>query len=280
MKEEFITGDQWLYYKFYCGKRTADAFLIEVIKPLTEKLIQENNIDKWFFIRYTDPNYHLRVRFHCPDTSKIGVVIDAIKNAIAYYTQNDLIWKVQTDTYKRELKRYGTNTINLAEELFYHDSVACISALDKIEDDTLLFLFSLQSIDDLLTHFDFDLKQKIELTKRNKTLFRNEFNTDKHLSKQLNKKYQGLRTQIEHFLTDKKIDVLDTILNQKNKQLKNIAITCNAFKNNNELEIPLDALLSSYIHMMINRQFRDKQRLFELVCYDFLFRYYNTINYK
>ncbi|MCL2738922.1 MAG: hypothetical protein FWE30_05695, partial [Bacteroidales bacterium] len=36
----------------------------------------------------------------------------------------------------------------------------------------------------------------------------------------------------------------------------------------------LNALLSSYTHMMMNRWFRSKQRMHEAVVYDFLLKYY------
>ena len=35
-------------------------------------------------------------------------------------------------------------------------------------------------------------------------------------------------------------------------------------------------LMGSYIHMLINRLFKSKQRLHEMVIYDFLFRYYKS----
>jgi len=41
-----------------------------------------------------------------------------------------------------------------------------------------------------------------------------------------------------------------------------------------ELQIPLQALLTSIIHMSMNRWFRTKNRLYEMVIYEFLSRYY------
>ena len=46
MKRTFILGDEWLYYKLYCGKRTADTVFVDCIKPLTEKLLNDNLIDQ------------------------------------------------------------------------------------------------------------------------------------------------------------------------------------------------------------------------------------------
>ena len=64
MKRSFMPGDEWLYFKIYTGTKTADAILTNIIKPITEKLIKNNIIDQWFFIRYNDPKNHLRIRFH------------------------------------------------------------------------------------------------------------------------------------------------------------------------------------------------------------------------
>ena len=58
------------------------------------------------------------------------------------------------------------------------------------------------------------------------------------------------------------------MLSDKRKSLK-------ALKKGIRSNLKKDDLLSSYIHMMINRLFRDKQRLHELVCYDSLHKYYN-----
>jgi thiopeptide-type bacteriocin biosynthesis protein len=280
MQSKFILGDEWIYYKLYCGKKTADTILVEIIKPLVEKLLKENTIDKWFFIRYNDPHNHLRIRFHCNDISKIGLVIDAFNKAITYNVNNDFIWKLETATYLRELKRYGKNTITESERLFFYDSIACINALILIEDDELLFLFVLKSIDAFLTIFEYDLKAKISFAKQNSNYFKKEFNADKYLSKQLNVKYQKLRKKVESFMALRESEDYDSlleILSIKNKNIEPIKNHILQLHRNNTLKVSLDSLLSSYIHMTVNRQFRDKQRLFELLCYDFLFRYYNSI---
>ena len=66
---------------------------------------------------------------------------------------------------------------------------------------------------------------------------------------------------------------LINLLNTNKEQLEIVKKTI--LKNELQQNIDLNNLLSSYIHMMVNRLFRDKQRLHELVCYDNLYRYYN-----
>ena len=274
MKRTFIIGDEWLYYKIYCGNRTCDTILTDVFKPLAESLLKEKIIDKWFFIRYADPQNHLRVRFHCPDISKLCHVIEKFKETIEFYVESDLIWNIQIETYQRELERYGKNNIIESEELFYIDSEACVNALNLINDDDVLFLFALKSIDSLLSTFEYNIEEKKSFTKINKETFRKEFSADKKLTKQLNVKYQLLRNELEHLMSTNLNDIyapLVDILSVKENMMKPLTTKINTLNHK---------LLSSYIHMMVNRFFRDKQRLHELVCYDFLNRYYNTINAK
>lgn len=38
----------------------------------------------------------------------------------------------------------------------------------------------------------------------------------------------------------------------------------------------MEELLKSYLHMMLNRLFRSKNRKYELLIYDFMFRYYKA----
>lgn len=280
VKSKFILGDEWLYYKLYCGKRTADTVLASIIKPLTEKLIEDSIITQWFFIRYFDQNNHLRIRFHCPETENLHPLIKNVNLALKHFVESDLIWKVQTDTYQRELKRYGKTTIEKAETLFYYDSVTCVKALSLINnDDETLFLFGLKLIDDLLGCFEYDLRQKRNFIAFNRNLFMDEFNVESKTTKQLNKKYQLLRKKVEEvmmngFRAGKKLDLM---LSEKVEQIHPVANELLCMNKKGALEVSLQNLLSSYVHMMVNRMFRDKQRLFELICYDFLFKYYNGI---
>ena len=277
MKRAFILGDEWIYYKIYCGSRTSDTLLTEIIKPLTESLIEKEIIDKWFFIRYADPENHIRVRFHSSNVSKLNKIIRLFNKSVKFYVESGLIWRIQTDSYQREIERYGADNIINSEKLFFYDSISCVKVLNLIDNDEILFLYALRNIDHLFSLFKFNVEEKIIVSKKNRDNFKKEFNADKNLSKQLHKKYQGLRINLEEFMSPKLNDVympLTKILNMKEEMMKPIIESILRKKINKE------KLLSDYIHMMVNRFFRDKQRLHELVCYDFLYRYYSSVNAK
>jgi len=58
IQRKFLLGDAWLYYKIYCGARTADMLLTDMIAPLVAELKKQELIEKWFFIRYNGFVYY------------------------------------------------------------------------------------------------------------------------------------------------------------------------------------------------------------------------------
>ena len=282
-KRTFVIGDEWLYYKLYCGPKTADEILTQVIKPVAEELIANNIIDKWFFIRYSDPKLHLRVRFHFNNPEKIYDIINSVNVATKPFIDNDLLWKVQLDTYQRELERYGNTSIELAEELFFHDSEMIINFIDLIEGDEgeiIRWLFGIRAIDTLLNDFLLSDQQKLELLEGLKDGFGREFGMNKMLKLQLDKKFRDNRKIISEIFDGKygseDIDGLLVLLNQKSVSTKKVTNEILIKEKENLLERPLNDLLGSYIHMLLNRLFKSKQRMHEMVVYDFLYRYYKS----
>lgn len=284
MQRTFFAGDKWLYYKIYSGQKTADLILIEIINTVSEQLYAEKLIDKWFFIRYADPKIHTRWRLKLNGEKKIGKVIETVFEACKPYTDSGHIHKIQIDTYKRELERYGTNSMELAETLFWYDSVMIVSMLEQIEGDEgekIRWLFSMRAIDQLLADFNYSTQQKLDLISVLAENFGKEFSLDSSLILQLSNKYRDEKKVIFDFLNrenDKESPYMPLfeLLDIKSQKSQRIISEIISLKLNNQLEIPIDNLLSSLIHMIMNRLFRSKQRLHEMVIYGFLFRYYRS----
>ena len=178
VQRAFLPGSEWLYYKIYTGSQTADRILGELIFPFTQQMKTEGLIDQWFFIRYGDPDNHLRVRFHLSDPSAFGKVVAALTPLLEEYYDLKLVWKVQLDVYKRELERYGAATICLSEQLFHYESdlmAQFLGMIDGEEGEELRWLFGLRAINQLLTDFGLNEDQKIALLATLKTGFMTEF---------------------------------------------------------------------------------------------------------
>lgn len=61
-----IPGSEWLFFKIYTGPKSADTLLAGPLRILVTSLLERAHVDSFFFIRYTDPEYHIRLRFHLP----------------------------------------------------------------------------------------------------------------------------------------------------------------------------------------------------------------------
>lgn len=282
-KASYSTGDEWLYYKFYCGERVGEKLLNQAIKPIVDELETNNLIDKWFFIRYADKDgHHLRFRIHLNDLTKFSECVFIIKKHIQPFENNLLIWKTQTDTYLRELQRYGFKSIGPTETLYYNDSECTVKFADMIEGDAgerVRWLFSLLSMDHLLNDFGFNLKQKMQLLNAAKTSFGKEFNKTGALNKQVNELYSENMSNIEVFLNENtKSDIyspLWKILSERSLKNKNVVEELKSLAAKNILPGGLENTVLSYLHMVCNRIFLAKQRIHEMVVYDMLFKYYS-----
>ncbi|NAS29375.1 hypothetical protein GTQ40_00180 [Flavobacteriaceae bacterium R38] len=284
IQRSFIIGDSWLYYKLYTGPKTSDLILTEIINPIAKQLMDGGFINQWFFIRYGDPKHHLRVRFHYSNPSHVSQIVNSLHAPFKTYIEQDLLWKVQLDTYQRELERYGTNTMELSERLFFYDSQMIADFIDLIEGDEgeeIRWLFGIRAIENLLNVFQYSDEEKLTIMDNLKTGFGNEFGMSRPLKKQLDAKYRNARGKISDFMIFTREDnpdfapILDIFDATKNN-IEGIAQGILEHHKNGTLQMELNNLMGSYIHMLMNRLFKSNNRLHEMVCYDFLYRYYKS----
>lgn len=279
-KRTFIIGDEWIYFKLYTGIKTADLILIDFINDTLKEFIENSFIDQWFFIRYSDPNFHIRVRLHLTDKKHFVKILNSLNLKFTELMQLDLIWNVQTDTYNRELERYGSSIIEQSEFIFYQDSIMIVDALKIIDNYENNYndkwLFGLVSIDEFLNDFQFSLFEKMELMKNLKISFGEEMGLGKLLKKQLNVKYQKYKIDIYNAINhnvDEKFNILKNLINNKSNATSN---SIKIIKTNPENHLNLNYIIGSHIHMTMNRLFRNKNRQTEFVCYYMLYHYYES----
>jgi thiopeptide-type bacteriocin biosynthesis protein len=281
MKRDFCLGSEWLYYKIYTGVKTADLILLEKLHPIILDLKAKNSISKWFFIRYKDPEDHIRIRFCLEKPKDFAIIISKMHPVLNTLLEENSIWKIQADTYQREIERYGKNTMIDSETLFWYDSEMILSYLGLkpyfIKNETQL-LFSFYTIDSFLNSFSLTVSDKLNLMNELQVAFKREFDADKNLKKEMDKQYRELFPEIGDFLTGKAINEYPEIFNIiAVKQTQTIEI---AEKIKGNLDISLSSFLMSHIHMTLNRQYTSKQRFYELLIYDHLHRYYKMLGFK
>jgi thiopeptide-type bacteriocin biosynthesis protein len=280
----FVPGSEWLYYKIYCGSKSADRILIEAIKPVIEKLFEDKIIDKFFFIRYNDPGFHIRFRVKLLSKENVGKAISTIYSYLNAFQSTSHIWKLQIDTYNREIERYGTTAIDIAESVFYYDSLSVLNLLVETSGDErehVRWLWAMRSIDELINSFEYNLKERLGLINFIKEAFAKEFNVNRFLKEQLNAKFRKYRKEIENIMEattdiDDPLHRLIQIIKTKSVGVRNCYFKVRELEEAGELNISVNELLISYIHMLVNRIATSKPRLHEMVIYDFLYRYYRA----
>ncbi len=281
----FSIGSSWLYLKIYCGVKTADTILCEVIKPFAENLLATEKIDKWFFIRYADPQNHLRLRFYQTD-GNFADLLQNLHHLLQPYLAANLITSLQTDTYKREIERYGAANMENSETLFCYDSIATTTILSHLatddSGDQLRWQLALYGTDDLLNSFGLDLAAKKELMTKLQSNFYAEFGVrSKESKKMLSDKFRAERKNITALLsktlhhTDELAIIWQTF-EQRHQNFQPVVVQILSLDKQNKLGVALPDLLASYVHMFLNRFLRSKQRLHELVIYDFLVQFYTS----
>lgn len=279
IRRKFVPGSEWLYIKIYTGVKTGEKLLLIEIKEIIIDLKKKGMIEKWFFIRYEDPAFHLRLRFLVKDTLFVGSILSMFNVQLNFYIKNHIIDKIQIDTYNRELERYHPHLITFAESIFYIDSECTLELLMKINshvNEDIRLVSSLLLTDHLLSCCNFSIENKLSFLNKLHEGFKNEFGFNKYNMKQFNLKYRLFKEIIEKAFNSDNIEFsfIYSLISEKSSRINPLIKSLEEELEN--LNVGIDTLLGSYIHMMINRLFLSKNRLYELVTYDFLIRYYSS----
>lgn len=275
----FIPGSECVYFKIYTGKKIADDFLIKAIDPLVHQLIRKDYIRKWFFLRFEDPKFHIRLRlFVKTDRVTPGEVIDVCCPYLFRWSKDNFIHRIQLDTYVREIERYGEETIEESEYLFYKNSECVMAVLKYMSmDENLRWMFSIEMVNCIIGAFGLELREKQQFMEKLCSALKAEFGFNQYNSKQFNRIFRDHRRIIEQVLQRDAslINMLD-LYNILSSYIEDIlgTIQCVSKKKATRQKDKFNHYLACYIHMAMNRLFPDKARIHELIVYDMLNRYY------
>ncbi|MGB9179218.1 MAG: lantibiotic dehydratase [Pyrinomonadaceae bacterium] len=283
----FPPGSQWLYAKLYTGAATSDIVLRKVVRPMLRAAARRGAIDRWFFVRYGDPDWHLRLRVHGPRNRINSEVLPLLQSSIARSLKSKQVWRFQLDTYEREIERYGgAKGIVLSEKIFHADSEAVLTIIETLErrgagpDER--WQLAVCGIDMLLTDLCFDTSAKAVFMKRARDAFAREYRPGKKLRDQLGERFRKERKIISRLLEqDSNIDgtvrSCMKVLRGRSHALAGVVTELKSCEQAGWLSVSLEELALSYVHMHVNRLLRSSHREHELVIYDFLARHYDSL---
>ncbi|MDP8931684.1 MAG: lantibiotic dehydratase [Actinomycetota bacterium] len=283
VRRHFPPGSEWLYAKLYGGTATAEQVLSDAVRPMVASALASGDADGWFFIRYGDPDAHLRVRLHGPPERLHASVLPRLQAAVAPLLDSGQLWRLQLDTYEREVERYGGDRgIELAEEIFKADSDAVLAILGSLSGDEGLGLrwrLALRGIDLLFDDLGLTLEEKRSIARYSRESYGREFGVDSDFRAQVGQRFRMERASLEALL-DPSQDCPANLapgleaLSHRSLQIAPLTTELQELAKEGRLSLPMTDLAMSYAHMHVNRLLRSAQRAQELVLYEFLDRLY------
>jgi thiopeptide-type bacteriocin biosynthesis protein len=284
---QFAPGSEWVYFKLYGGTKSTDQLLADVVLPQVQHWLAQGIIRQWFFVRYADPQPHLRVRVRLadPQLTELGTVLRELPAALAPALTQGRLHKIQLDTYVRELERYDMANIENSEELFSHDSLATATVLSLLggdEGEDFRWLLALRGLDELLTDFELALPAKQQFMQQLSQSFFQEFSGDKALQVQLNEKYRQESRRIQRFLNPAEdethgIEEATAQFARRRQGWQPAIAAIQALHPGGLLATDKGfALLFSYVHMYVNRFVLSRPRQHELTLYSLLHKHYTS----
>ncbi|MBV9143643.1 MAG: lantibiotic dehydratase [Pseudonocardiales bacterium] len=118
---------RWFFAKLYAHPDRQSEILAEYLPRL---LSTWDSPPEWWFVRYRDPEPHLRLRIRLPGTHEYGHAASRVGAWTADMRRLGLVRHVQLDTYYPETARYGTGRVmSAAETAFAADSHAVVIQL-------------------------------------------------------------------------------------------------------------------------------------------------------
>jgi len=115
-----MLGSEWTYFKvFGCGA-WMENLIVYYLSPFATELLNNKLIDEYFFMRYADPEPHIRIRFKSDNAMQN---IPKYAEWLSNLCHEKVISRYEVGCYEREIERYGgIRGIDIAEEVFYMDS--------------------------------------------------------------------------------------------------------------------------------------------------------------
>jgi class I lanthipeptide synthase len=279
----FPPGSPWLYLKLFAGPATVDRLLL-LIGPELSGWLSAGAIDGWHFLRYGDPEWHLRLRLHGLPATLLSEVLPRLERLTTPLLRTGELWRTQLDTYEPEVERYGGElAIGAAEQIFQADSEAALTLIGMLPGDAgaaLRWQVALRGLDGLFDDLGVPLAQKRELARRCIAGYSREYAVDGAFQHAVAARFRQYRPRLADLLGGAAGWPADLAACLPVLAARSAAIAepCAALRlltsQAGEPDGRFTELALSLAHMHVNRLLRSAQRPQELVLYEMLDRIY------
>jgi lantibiotic biosynthesis protein len=246
-------GSDWLFLKLYCPQTVEEEIIAEPVRAMGEFALAANLADEWFFVRYADPDPHVRLRFRGEPGLLVNRLLPELCRWATELVEEERCLRFAFDTYDREVERYGgLEAASVAEAVFAADSSAVAHVLggyvgrpDALDRTALAVL----TIDTLLAGLGLDERLRLEW-----------YRPDVEAKHESGDEYRARRVELRHLLGEPGWlqaspggQELVTVLGARDAALAGCARRLDALAASGRLERPKEELCRSYVHLHCNR---------------------------
>jgi lantibiotic biosynthesis protein len=274
-----VPMDEALYVKLYGGQETLDGRVLPQVAAWVAHQRQQDAIGNWFFIRYAERGWHLRLRVF-PRAGQDGPVLHSLVQLAEDLYQRGWIARFEFSPYERETLRYGGRAHVAANEALFgidSDLAAAILCGQPFGPgaEPARWSVALLAIDALLRDYGLSLADRLALATRLAAGFRAEFGLPNRQLASLGDWYRRHgREMVAALRCDQRAPAWSVSLW---RLLDSVSARRRALAGPLRAADPQLEMAASQVHMLCNRLFMAQNREFEVLVYDFLARAYRTL---
>ncbi len=112
-------GGPVLFLRFAGDSGELLSILLRLYEEVLSPLSAQTALRHWFYLPYSDPDHHVRLRVFGEPDFLHGPVLRALRGCLQPLLETRVVHRVSLDTYERETDRYGgPGRIELCERIF------------------------------------------------------------------------------------------------------------------------------------------------------------------
>jgi lantibiotic biosynthesis protein len=247
-------GSEWLYAKIYAPAALQDSLIIHHMEPFAANAIGNRSADGWFFIRYADPEPHLRLRFCGEPGQLMRDLMPALCQWAGSLVAAGHCTRYSLDTYEREVERYGGQKgLSIAEQIFVADSTAVAGLLALREVKRISWdgeILAAITVDDLCTALGQDPANRLR------------WYTSQAggLKREISQEYRYRQAELRSVIGSANFRysqlggaVLEEVLSARRLAIAPLAQQLMTLAEAGQLANSVDAIYASIVHMHLNR---------------------------
>lgn len=279
----YLLGSNWIYLKIYAHQEIIDKIVLNDLLDIYNKKFKNISIN-FHFVRFYDPEFHLRIRIEICNLEHIFYVITDFHRYLNKLILKKFVAKVEYSTYEREIERYGSETISSVERLFTIDSIRILNGLKNLKEfdiaERYRSLLGLLIIDNTMNTFEISIEKRITILKS----LANDYFDKMHINnkedlKIIKDRYRDERLFLmriyDQSVSDSRILIIKNSMSNFNSEYNMVISDIKSkVQNLNRTEV----LTTDLIHMSMNRLFTSENNLIEAILYYYASKNYSTIH--